>query len=161
MIVNGKIVHEQAVPAGQGRGAWITIDRPLELDRSSWIAARAFSKAPSGAPDAEAHTNPVYVYLGNKSPYNRDSLDRLVARIDGQIAAHRKRSFDEKARVLDDFQRSRDILMRVRRDGGSTGRRHPRGLARRRSRGVRCQPPDSFRSSAWQFPPGRTIAHDR
>jgi hypothetical protein len=118
IIVNGKVVHEQSVPAGQGRGTWITIERPLELERSSWITARAFSKAPSGAADAEAHTNPVYVYLNNKAPYDRDSLDRLVSRIDEQIAAHRKRRFDEKARVLDDFQRSRDILMRIRRDGG-------------------------------------------
>ena len=125
IIVNGKVVHEQAVPAGQSRGAWIEVDRPLELDRSSWIAARAFSKAPSGAPDAEAHTNPVYVYLDNKAPYDRDSLDHLVARIDEQIAAHRKRRFDEKARVLDDFQKSRDILLRDPPRGRSAGRRRP------------------------------------
>ncbi len=60
IIVNGKVVHEQAIPARQSRGAWIEVDRALEFDRSSWIAARAYSKARSGAPDAEAHTNPVY-----------------------------------------------------------------------------------------------------
>ncbi len=34
------------------------------------------------------------------------------------MAAHRGRSFAEKAQVLDDFQRSRDILLRIRRAGG-------------------------------------------
>ena len=118
IIVSGRVVHEHSVPAGKEQGAWIEVERPLELARSSWIAARAFSKAPSGAPNAKAHTNPVYVYLDNKAPYDRDSLDRLVSRIDSQIAAHRGRRFDEKARVLDDFQRSRDILLRIRREGG-------------------------------------------
>ena len=60
----------------------------------------------------------MYVYLDGKAPYDRDSLDRLVARIDQQMAVHRKRSFAEKARVLDYFQKSRDILLRIRRDGG-------------------------------------------
>ena len=118
LIVNGKVVHEQAVSVEKSRGAWIELDQPIDLDRSSWIAARAFSKAPSGAADAEAHTNPIYVHIDGKSPYDRDSLDRLVARIDQQMAVHRKRSFAEKARVLDYFQKSRDILLKIRRDGG-------------------------------------------
>ncbi len=118
LIVNGKVVHEQAVSDEKGRGVWIELDRPIDLDRASWIAARAFSKAASAPPDAEAHTNPVYVYLDGKAPYDRDSLDHLVARIDQQMAVHRKRSFAEKAQVLDYFQKSRDILLKVRRAGG-------------------------------------------
>ena len=34
------------------------------------------------------------------------------------MAAHRKRSFAEKARVLDYFQKSRDIMLRIRQAGG-------------------------------------------
>ena len=96
LIVNGKIVHEYAVPAGKGLGNWIELDHSFELSRSSWIAARAFGRAPSGSPDAEAHTNPVYVEINNKAPYDRDSLDRLVVRLDQQMTVHRKRSFAEK-----------------------------------------------------------------
>jgi putative membrane-bound dehydrogenase-like protein len=120
LIINGKVTHELAVPENQRRSRWIELNRWIELDRPSWIAARAFSKTLSGAPDAEAHTNPVYVYLDDKAPYDRDSLDRLVGRIDEQVAAHRKRRFEEKARVLDYFQRSRDILLSIRRAGGLT-----------------------------------------
>jgi putative membrane-bound dehydrogenase-like protein len=118
LISDGKVVHEETVPAAERIGRWIELDQSLELDRSSWIAARAFSKTPSGAPDAESHTNPVYVYLNEKAPYHRDSLDHLIARIDEQMAAHRKRRFDEKAQVLDYFQKSRDILLAIRRADG-------------------------------------------
>jgi putative membrane-bound dehydrogenase-like protein len=118
LIVNGTVVHEQTVPAEESRGRWIELDHSLDLGRSSWIAARAMSKAPSGAPDAEAHTNPVYVYLDGRAPFDRASLDRLVARLDQQMAVHRNRRFHEKAQVLDYFQKSRDILLRIRREGG-------------------------------------------
>ncbi len=118
ILVNGRVVHEQAVPLEKGKGVWIDREHTLDLDRSSWIVARTFSKAPSGAPNAEAHTNPIYVYVDDKAPYDQDSLDHLVKRIDEQIAVHRQRRFDEKARVLDYFQKSRDILLRIRRNGG-------------------------------------------
>ncbi len=118
IVVNGRIVHEESLPAGHTKADWIDVTWPVDLTRSSWLAARAFSKTPSGAPDAEAHTNPVYVYLGDKAPYDRDALDRLVARIDAQMAVHRRRPFSEKARVLDHFQKLRDILLRIRREGG-------------------------------------------
>lgn len=118
VIANGKVVHEQVVPAGEDIGRWVELEHALPVDRPSWIAARAFSRTASGLPDAEAHTNPVYVDLDGKAPYDRAALDRLVARIDQQMAVHRARSFAEKAKVLDDFQKSRDILLRIRESGG-------------------------------------------
>ena len=56
--------------------------------------------------------------MDGKAPYDRDSLDHLVTRIDQQMTVHRKRNFTEKAQVLDDFQKSRDILLRLRNAGG-------------------------------------------
>jgi putative membrane-bound dehydrogenase-like protein len=118
VIAAGKVVFAQTVPPEDQLGRWIELDRMIDLESSTWIAARAFGVTASGAPDAEAHTNPVYVDIGEKAPYNRDSLDRLIGRLDGQMAAHRKRSFSEKARVLDYFQKSRDVLLRIRQAGG-------------------------------------------
>ena len=60
----------------------------------------------------------MYVYLNDRAPYDRDALDHLVTSIDLQMAMHRKRTFAEKAQVLDDFQKSRDLLLRVRKAGG-------------------------------------------
>ena len=121
LIVGGRVVHEEVVVPGTSSGRWNEIDREIELKQSSWIAARATGKAPSGAPNAEAHTNPVYVHLNDRAPYDRDSLDHLVTRLDEQMALQRKRSFQEKAQVLDDFQKSRDILLRIRQEGGLPG----------------------------------------
>ena len=118
VIVGGKVVFTQDVAAEDQTGRWSQLDRTIELDRSSWIAARAFGLTSNGAPDAEAHTNPVYVDIGDKAPYSRDSLDRVIGQLDGQMAAHRKRNFAEKARVLDYFQKSRDLLLRIRQAGG-------------------------------------------
>jgi putative membrane-bound dehydrogenase-like protein len=118
LIVNGQVMEELTVPASQGQGQWIALERPLELTSSSWIAARAFGKAATGSPDAEAHTNPVFVHLDGRSPYDRANLDRLVEKLDGQMAVHRARDFAEKAQVLDYFQTSHDILIKIRQAGG-------------------------------------------
>jgi putative membrane-bound dehydrogenase-like protein len=118
LIVNGNVVREKTLLPSEARGRWTVLEHALELTRSSWIALRAFGRAPSGAPDAEAHTNPVYVYLDGKAPYDRNSLDQLIARVDQQMATHRQRRFAEQSKVLDDFQKSRDILLRIRQAGG-------------------------------------------
>jgi putative membrane-bound dehydrogenase-like protein len=125
------------VPPGQGKGSWLELEQTLELTESSWIAARAYSTSPGGRPDAEAHTNPVYVYLNGRAPYRAASLDAWVAKIDGQIAVHQKRAFAEKAKVLDYFQRSRDLLLKIRQDGGLSADADPAKMARE----LRSAPP--------------------
>jgi hypothetical protein len=118
IVAGGKVVQELVVPADQGKSNCLELKCPVELKASSWVAARAFSRSPSGEPDAEAHTNPVYIYLGGKAPFDAASLDALAARIDGQIAVHRRREFPEKLRVLDYFERARDRLLEIRKGGG-------------------------------------------
>jgi putative membrane-bound dehydrogenase-like protein len=117
-IVNGRVLRETSVPAGAGRNEWFTADLPMEISDSSWIAARAFGEAVTGSPDAEAHTNPVYIHVNGKAPFDRSSLDHLLEKLDGQMAVHRARKFAEKAKILDYFQKSRDILLKIREAGG-------------------------------------------
>jgi putative membrane-bound dehydrogenase-like protein len=118
LIVNGKIVEQIKVPADQSRDRWLEFEKRLSLNGPSWIAARAFSTAPSGSPDADAHTNPVYVRINGRAPYDRPSLDALLAKLDKQLVAQKRRKFDEKAALVDYFERSRDILLKIREDGG-------------------------------------------
>jgi len=118
LIVNGKIVKTQTIPAAKQQGAWCETEQKIDLRESSWIAARAFSTTPGGQADAEAHTNPIYVYLDGRAPYRQASLDAWLAKIDGQIAAHSKRNFAEKARVLDYFEQARATLLKIRERGG-------------------------------------------
>lgn len=124
LIANGRILDELKIPSTLGQGNWIELDREVELSQSAWIAARAFSLSPLGTPNAEAHTNPVYVYFNGKAPYDRESLDAWLAALEQQMATHRNRHFDGQAKALEYFDRSREILTKIRAADGmpSTGR---------------------------------------
>ena len=168
-IAGGKVVAEHKVPPEQRQGR---VDRarsddragPLVMDRRAGF--RVWPR--SGAPDAEAHTNPVYVDIGEKAPYNRDSLDRLIAHLDQQMAIHRKRTFAEKARVLDYFQKSRDILLRDPPGRRAALRRDSRRLDRRQYPRPRRSTPAGARTGkkSWReflepLPAARRPKHSR
>lgn len=117
LVVGGRVVHERKVAPQPGERQKIELADEIVLDESSWIAARAFSKTPTGSPDAESHTNPVYVYLNGKPPCRAADVDWLLARVDEQIADHEARNEPEKAASIDYFRRSREILVEMRRRG--------------------------------------------
>ena len=125
LIVNGRTVKTWQVPPAESKGRWIEVEQAVPLDESAWIAARAHSKSPGGLPDAEAHTNPVYVYLNNRAPFQKAAVDAWIAKIDGQIAIHAKRIFPENAKVLNYFQRAREFLLKLRAQGGLSADAEP------------------------------------
>jgi hypothetical protein len=114
LLVNGTPVRQLTVPPAAGLGNWLELDEEVELTGPAWLAARASSAGPTGKPDAEAHTNPVYVYVDGKAPYQQDDLDWLLQQLQGQSDEVEKRSFEEKPRVLEFFERSRKELLRIR-----------------------------------------------
>jgi hypothetical protein len=124
------VARRLKVPAGRAVGSWLELEERLLLKESSWIAARAYATTPDGQPDAEAHTNPVYVYRDGRAPYRQASLDAWVERIDQQITAHTRRAFTEKPRVLAYFQRARDLLLRIRQQDGLAADADPARMAR-------------------------------
>jgi putative membrane-bound dehydrogenase-like protein len=131
LIVNGQTAERLNVSADDGRGKWLDLTKSLKLTESSWIAARAYSTTPGGRPDAEAHTNPVYVYINGRAPYRSASLDAWLAKLDALILTTQLRpAFAEKSRVLNYFQRSRDLLLKIRADGGLAADADPIALAR-------------------------------
>jgi putative membrane-bound dehydrogenase-like protein len=136
LVANGRILAQLEVPASQGQGSWLELEREIELVDSAWFAARTFSLSASGAPNAEAHTNPVYVYLNGKAPFDRESLDAWLAALDGQIAIHRGRKFDGQAKVLDYFEKSRGILTKIRAAGGARSTGHPADIAAESSKDI-------------------------
>jgi hypothetical protein len=118
LIVGGRVVRQSEFERDQGSGRWLELTETLEIDRSTWIAARAFSTSPTGSPDAESHTNPVYVYLDGRAPYDEESLDWLAAELDAQIEEQAQREFSDKSRVVAYFRQSRAILDEIRRQQG-------------------------------------------
>ncbi len=117
LIVNGQAVAQlNAVAAASGD--WLELEHELTLSDSSWIAARASSVSPGGKPDAEAHTNPVYVYLDGKAPYRAADLDWLLARLDERIKELSARKFPEQPMAQEYFNKSRAELVRIREASG-------------------------------------------
>jgi putative membrane-bound dehydrogenase-like protein len=118
LIVNGEVVQRLDVPPQQALGQWITLEQQVQLTASSWLAARAWSTTPGGQPDAESHTNPVYVNFNNRRAYQQSSIDAWIKKIDGQMEYHTARQFSDKAGVLAYFQNARDVLLKIRAQGG-------------------------------------------
>ena len=79
IVANGKVIARHHDPAG--RSEW-SLRHLLPLGASTWIAARAYSDA-----GTDAHTNPVYTYVGQNLPFDETSARRIIARLDGSIAA--------------------------------------------------------------------------
>jgi putative membrane-bound dehydrogenase-like protein len=129
LIINGRTVARRQIPRAESQGRWIELRHEIELGESAWIAARAHSLAPIGLPDAEAHTNPVFVHLDGRAPFNPAALDAWAARIGKEIARHQaRRDFPERAKVLAYFQSALDLLQTVRARGGLPSGADPRTL---------------------------------
>jgi putative membrane-bound dehydrogenase-like protein len=118
LIVNGKVAATFKVPPDQSEGKWVEFEKQIDLREPAWIAAWAVGTSPSGNPDADAHTNPVYISLDGRLPYDRDSLDALVKKLDTELRDQKRRRFDTKTALVDYFERSRDILLKIREAGG-------------------------------------------
>ena len=129
LIVNGEVIHEDQIspPVFQRSYLWAP---KFNLDGPAWVAVRAYSKSPQGNPDAEAHTNPIYIDLDGKRPYDRASLDGILAKLDEQIAVQKKRDFKNKAEILAYYERSRDILIKIRETNGIPAGKSPDDIAR-------------------------------
>ena len=125
LIVGGQVRESIAVGAPPDGQVWQRLEREVPVTGPTWIAVRAWSTTPGGQPDAEAHTNPVFIDVAGRRVYQQASLDAWMERLDGQIAKHRARNFAEKARVLDYFQAARDQLLKVRAAGGLATNANP------------------------------------
>ena len=107
LIRNGRVVYRDF--AAEGRSDW-ELSRRIEASSSGWVAVRAYSDA-----GTEAHSNPVYVYLDGKLPFDDDACGQILARLDASIRAIPEKSLVERVREL------RDRLARYRDTGDSEG----------------------------------------
>ena len=75
-----------------------------------WVSARAHGEQLEGFPDAEAHTNPVYVIRNGKPIRHSESVEWLLKKLDERIANHTARDFEKKEQVLAYFKACREQL---------------------------------------------------
>ena len=83
----------------------------LPIQRSTWIAFRAIAPGPDEREDVEAHTNPVFISVGDKPRIKSESIRWLLAKLDERIRIHESRKFAEKPKVLAYFAESRKRLL--------------------------------------------------
>jgi putative membrane-bound dehydrogenase-like protein len=118
LVVNGRVVHAMQAKPLLDEPQELVLEKTIEVGEPAWIAARAFSKSPTASADAEAHTNPVYVYLNGRRPYSAADADWLIERLDEQIADHEARDVPERAAPIAYFRRSREIVLALKQAGG-------------------------------------------
>jgi len=83
----------------------------VPVSGSTWFAVRVHGEQVAGLPDAEAHTNPVYVLRGEEPIRNSASVEWLLAKLDERIAVLQSmEEFDKKAEVLEYFSACRKQL---------------------------------------------------
>ena len=92
VVWNGRVVSRRFDPTGRSR--WEISER-LEVERSGWLAVRAYEDT-----GADAHTNPVYVSLKGKLPFEDDACGQILARLEGSIRLTPNQEAKERLRDL-------------------------------------------------------------
>jgi hypothetical protein len=92
LIVNGWVVVREL--AEREKTSW-QLSHSLRVRNSLWVAARAYAEA-----GTEAHSNPVYVYLGGRLPFNRESARQVLARLEGSLETIENREVIDRLKVM-------------------------------------------------------------
>ena len=101
VVWNGRVVSRRFDPVGRSR--WEISER-LKVERSGWLAVRAYEGT-----GADAHTNPVYVSLNGKLPFDDDACGQILTRLEGSIRLTPNQEMQERLRDLKErLQRYRD-----------------------------------------------------
>jgi len=121
ILIGGNTLKEIQVPAETGQHAWVELDADVTLNQSTWIAARATGEAPTGSPNAEAHTNPVYIYVNGRAPFVEASHQFLVEQLGAETERQANRKdFPGKDRLVGYFRASLEKLKGLKETGGMT-----------------------------------------
>lgn len=70
--------------AGNGTDS-ISLNAEIKVDRSMWIAVRAYGKRNQGRSITVAHSAPIYVMVGEEPTWKREAVPAIVAELDGQL----------------------------------------------------------------------------
>ncbi|GGI85009.1 hypothetical protein GCM10007973_22010 [Polymorphobacter multimanifer] len=63
----------------------ISLDTEIKVDRSMWIAVRAYGQRKDGRNTTVAHSAPVYVVVGDEPTWKREAVPQIVAELQGQL----------------------------------------------------------------------------
>ena len=113
IIANGKVLKhfriDRQTPSGQ-LPQKLAYHLQLPLSESTWLAVRAHGEQVPGLPNAEAHTNPIYVIRQNKPIADPTSVAWLLSRLDERTAEIEAMNFERRPEVLQYFKDCRALL---------------------------------------------------
>lgn len=111
LLIEGGDVRERVVVRREHRRQACDLKFRINVDRSTWIAIRATGRSSRGREDVEAHTNPIFVKVGETSAVQETSVEWLLSRLDERIAVNSARAFPQKEQMLKYLQDSRQALV--------------------------------------------------
>jgi hypothetical protein len=111
VVWNGKAVAGREYPEGSNRGQFST---RVAASSDGWLAARVFSRNfDSFYQPIYAHTSPVYVLTGVRSPEQREAAGRFATAIDSALEKINRRfmfpSQTERLEVVELFRAAQDV----------------------------------------------------
>jgi hypothetical protein len=108
IIFKGRVVKTIAEPDSKGR---LVADFALNTDESGWLAARSFERP--AATIRFAHTSPVFIQVGDKSPVVADDAQYFIRWIDREMDFYRKetrfKTPEHQAAMLSFFEEARRV----------------------------------------------------
>ncbi len=112
IIVNGSPVKNFAVKTKTERTLPQTLhyEATIPCTDSMWIGARAYGEQRRARPDAEAHTNPIYVVRDGQPIANAHSLHWLIEKVGDRLSDNAQRSFDRRDDVVEFFEHTKAVL---------------------------------------------------
>jgi hypothetical protein len=108
IVVNGNTVAAFDCSDGLPQSQRFETDIPCA--ESMWVAARVYGEQLDGFPDADAHTNPVYVIRDGAPIRNADSIRWLIDRVDERLMANARRNFEHRDEVVEYFEQTKSTL---------------------------------------------------
>lgn len=114
VVVNGRVAARSLPEPGQTE---VSLPFTIQLDESSWIAARAQAARQDEEPEIRAHTNPVYVLKGGEPVYVREAREAIRQRWEQEALYYRNPSLvfgaeTQRSELLQRVDETRKILER-------------------------------------------------
>ena len=112
IVANGKVI---ASKKGDGVKRELTLPFEVQLDESTWIAARTESPRLRDDIRIWAHTNPVYVLKNRQPVYVRADRESVLRKWESEIEFYRTAGFvfeneEQRAELMELAERTRRIL---------------------------------------------------
>ncbi len=109
VLVNGSVAHSFAVKSNELPQS-LRYEMVIPCEKSMWVSARAWGEQLEGHPDADAHTNPVYITFEGTPIRSTNSIRWLIQKVGERLEDNSARSFSRRDDVVTFFEHTKTML---------------------------------------------------